>query len=101
MSRKGLEFLRREEGSGNEAIARLIREAAFTHLNRLIAIRIAEAIGLLPESLVKGSSSGGFKDPQDTREEALNAFEGMIGRKDAVTWVRTERNADALPAAAK
>ena len=40
-----LEFLRREELSGADAAARLIREASFTHFNRLVAIRIAEAIG--------------------------------------------------------
>jgi SAM-dependent methyltransferase len=45
-----------------EAVARLLREAAFTHLNRLLAIRIAEAIGLLPESLAAGRQSRGFKD---------------------------------------
>jgi len=44
------------------AVARLLREAAFTHLNRLVAIRIAEAIGLLPESLAAGPQSRGFKD---------------------------------------
>jgi hypothetical protein len=44
------------------AVARLLREAAFTHLNRLVAIRIAEAIGLLPESLASGPQSRGFKN---------------------------------------
>lgn len=44
------------------AVARLLREAAFTHLNRLLAIRIAEAIGLLPESLASARQSRGFKD---------------------------------------
>ena len=44
------------------AVARLLREASFTHLNRLVAIRIAEAIGLLPESLANGPQSQGFKD---------------------------------------
>ena len=44
------------------AVARLVREAVFTHLNRLVAIRIAEAIDLLPETLAKGSQSRGFKD---------------------------------------
>ena len=44
------------------AVARLLREAAFTHLNRLIAIRIAEAIELLPESLANGPHSRGFMD---------------------------------------
>lgn len=57
-----LDFLRREEPTGAEAVGRLIREAAFTHLNRLVAIRIAEAIQLLPESLAKGSASTGFKE---------------------------------------
>lgn len=57
-----LEFLRREEGSNATAAGRLIREAAFTHLNRLIAIRIAEAVGLLPESMAEGPSSSGFKE---------------------------------------
>lgn len=44
------------------SVARLLREAAFTQLNRLLAIRIAEAIGLLPESLANGRQSRGFKD---------------------------------------
>jgi hypothetical protein len=57
-----LEFLRTEEGSGADAVARLVREAAFTHLNRLVAIRVAEAIDLLPESLANGSSSAGFRE---------------------------------------
>jgi tRNA1(Val) A37 N6-methylase TrmN6 len=45
-----------------DAVARLLREATFTHLNQLLAIRIAEAIGLLPESLANGRQSRGFKD---------------------------------------
>ena len=49
-----------EDAAG--AVARLLREAAFTHLNRLVAIRVAEAIGLLPESLANGPQSRGFKD---------------------------------------
>jgi hypothetical protein len=57
-----LEYLRREEPSGADAVARLIREATFTHLNRIVAIRIAEAIQLLPESLARGSASLGFKE---------------------------------------
>jgi hypothetical protein len=44
------------------AVGRLLREAAFTHLNRLVAIRIAEAISLLPESLANGPQSRGFRD---------------------------------------
>jgi Eco57I restriction-modification methylase len=53
----------RTQGEGPpDAVARLLREAAFTHLNRLVAIRIAEAVGLLPESLANGPQSRGFKD---------------------------------------
>jgi hypothetical protein len=48
--------------SEEEAVAHLIREAAFTHLNRLVAIRIAEAIDLLPPSLTAGKASQGFRD---------------------------------------
>ena len=39
----------------------LVREAAFTHVNRLIAIRIAEALGRLPESIARGRRSSGFR----------------------------------------
>jgi hypothetical protein len=53
----------RSEGLGPAAaVSRLLREAVFTHLNRLVAIRIAEAIGLLPPSLAQGRSSQGFRD---------------------------------------
>lgn len=48
--------------SQSDAVARLLREATFTHLNRLLAIRIAEAIDLLPESLANGQQSRGFRD---------------------------------------
>lgn len=44
------------------AVGRLLREAAFTHLNRLFAIRIAEALDLLPESLANGRKSRGFAE---------------------------------------
>ncbi|WP_208027650.1 Eco57I restriction-modification methylase domain-containing protein [Rhabdothermincola sediminis] len=57
-----LHFLRGEEPDHPAAVARLVREAAFTHLNRLVAIRIAEAIGLLPESLAAGPASAGYRE---------------------------------------
>jgi hypothetical protein len=57
-----VEHLRSEGDSPPEAVARLIREAVFTHLNRLVAIRIAEALGLLPESLARGDRSRGYRD---------------------------------------
>ncbi len=57
-----LHFIRREEPDHPAAVSRLIREAAFTHLNRLVAVRIAEAIGLLPESIAKGTASAGYRE---------------------------------------
>ena len=60
-----VDHLRSEGNSANEAIARLIREAGFTHLNRLVAIRIAEALDMLPESLADGDRSQGYQDVQE------------------------------------
>ncbi len=57
-----LEHLRSEGCGPLDSVARLIREAVFTHLNRLIAIRIAEALDLLPASLASGRSSQGYRD---------------------------------------
>ncbi|MCZ7537838.1 MAG: hypothetical protein M5T61_19210 [Acidimicrobiia bacterium] len=60
-----VEHLRSEGDAPPEAVARLIREAVFTHLNRLVAIRIAEALGLLPESLARGDRSQGYRDVKE------------------------------------
>ncbi len=60
-----VEHLRSLGESAEGAIRRLIREATFTHLNRLVAIRIAEAIGLLPPSLAAGRISEGFRNFQE------------------------------------
>lgn len=65
-----------EDPSG--AVARLLREAAFTHLNRLVAIRIAEAIGLLPESLANGSQSRGFKDLGEIMPMLAGDYRGYV-----------------------
>jgi hypothetical protein len=51
-----------EGDAGREGRERLVREAVFTHLNRLLAIRIAETLGLIPESIAKGRDSFGFRD---------------------------------------
>ncbi len=42
-------------------IERIVREQAFTVLNRLCALRMAEARGLLIESIGRGSQSKGFQ----------------------------------------
>lgn len=57
-----VEFLRSEGEDDEGSVGRLVREAAFTHTNRLVAVRVAEAIGLLPETIAKGISSTGFRD---------------------------------------
>jgi len=57
-----IDHLRSLDETETSAVSRLLRESAFTHLNRLLAIRIAEAIGLLPESLATGQQSRGFKE---------------------------------------
>jgi hypothetical protein len=44
-----------------ETLDRIVREQAFTVLNRLCALRMAEARGLLIESIAKGYQSQGFQ----------------------------------------
>jgi hypothetical protein len=55
-------YLRREGLDGGEAVARLIREAAFTATNQLLAVRVAETIKVLPEVTAKGRQSSGYRD---------------------------------------
>lgn len=57
-----LEYLRQRGADGDSAVTALIREAVFTHMNRLLSIRIAEQFGLLPQSLAAGRGSHGFTD---------------------------------------
>jgi hypothetical protein len=44
-----------------EALQRIVREQAFTVLNRLVALRMMEARGLLLESIARGYQSKGFQ----------------------------------------
>ena len=44
-----------------EAAQKLIREVAFTHLNRLVAFKMLEARGLIRETLRRGTDASGFK----------------------------------------
>lgn len=46
--------------SGEEAVAHLAREAAFTHLNRLVAFKLLEARKLLPGTIDRHHDSRGF-----------------------------------------
>lgn len=53
--------LRAGGASARDAVERLTREVAFTHLNRLLAIRVADALGVLAPSLRDGAESAGFR----------------------------------------
>jgi hypothetical protein len=55
-------FLRNEGETASASVERLIREAAFTHVNRLVALRVAEGLGILPGAIGKGLASQGFRD---------------------------------------
>lgn len=58
------QFLDDEERAGlprPEAVEKLVREAAFTHLNRLVAFKMMEARKLIRGTLDKGLNSNGFK----------------------------------------
>jgi len=48
--------------SSAEAVAAYLREAAFTTLNRFVALKMLEARGLVQECISKGEESSGFKE---------------------------------------
>ena len=50
-----------KEGAAESAVTQLVREQAFTVLNRLTALRMAERRGLVVESVGRGYQSKGFK----------------------------------------
>lgn len=50
-----------EKEKTRQALDRLVREQGFTILNRIAALRMAEARGLLIESVAKGYNSKGFQ----------------------------------------
>jgi hypothetical protein len=65
------------ESSAN-AVSRLLREASFTHVNRLLAIRVAEGIGVLPESLGRGSASDGFAEVAEVAPLVGDDYAGYL-----------------------
>ena len=58
-------------GGRPEALQRIVREQAFTVLNRLVALRMMEARGLLLESIARGYQSRGFQLYQRLAGSAL------------------------------
>ena len=57
-----VEFRRQGGATPKEAVAGVLREAAFTTLNRFVALKMLEARGLVQECLSKGDQSSGFKE---------------------------------------
>ena len=56
------EHRRAAGASPAEAVAALLREAAFTTLNRFVALKMLEARGLVQECVSRGEASAGFKE---------------------------------------
>lgn len=57
-------FIRDETGAGleaAEAVGKLVKEIAFTHLNRLVAFKMLESSKLIREAVGRGPDSNGFK----------------------------------------
>lgn len=76
--RRLVQFLADEKAAGlarPKAVDKLVKEVAFTHLNRLVAFKMMEARGLIRGTLDKGTDSNGFKfylaDPEHAADLAL------------------------------
>lgn len=84
-----LRYLTSEGHDPGEAVARLIREAAFTAVNRLLAVRVAEAINVLPPVLSAGRQSGGYRDTVG------DLFPGLAHDEDSF-WAYLQVSGDEL-----
>jgi hypothetical protein len=75
--RKRIEKLLDDEADAGlkreEAVAKLIKETAFTHLNRFVAFKLMEARGMVRSPLAKHHAANGFKMwlADNTSDEAL------------------------------
>ena len=78
-TRKRLEkFLNDEEQAGlkrPEAVSKLVKEAAFTHLNRLVAFKMMEARKLIRGTLDRYQDSNAFKFYLAEHEDDLRLYE--------------------------
>jgi len=84
-----VEHLRATGLTQEEAASRLLREAVFTTANCLVAVRVAEASGLLPESLARGKESRGYR-------EVLEVFPLLAKDATAGYWTYLRLCADEL-----
>lgn len=87
-----VEYLHGEGATGGQAVARVIREAAFTAVNRLLAVRVAEAVGVLPEALARGRMSAGYRDV------VRDLFPLLLQEEDEGLWAYLQVCGDELGA---
>src|SRR6266436_3105566 len=73
-----------------EAVAQLVREVAFTHLNRLCAYKMMETRGLIREAVSRGLKSRGFLFylPEHPDDELLwSSGKQDIAYRHFLTWL--------------
>jgi hypothetical protein len=73
-----------------DALAQLIREVAFTHLNRFCAYRMMESRGLIRESVSKGLKSQGFLfylADHDEDERRYNTGQQDLAYRHFLNWL--------------
>ena len=79
LTRQRLEAYLDEEADAGlspaEAVEKLIRETAFTHLNRLVAFKMMEARKIIRGAVDKGADSNGFKFYLAEHDEELRRYE--------------------------
>jgi len=85
-----LNHFRAAGATPSEAVSRAIREAAFTHLNRLCGYKMLERREMIREAVSRGTNSNGFKFYLADRPE--EEFLWALGRQDVayrhfLTWL--------------
>jgi hypothetical protein len=73
-----------------DALAQLIREIAFTHLNRLCAYKMMEARGLIRESVSRGLKSQGFLfylADHEEDEKRYNTGQQDVAYRHFLNWL--------------
>ena len=75
-----LEHIRAGGFKPADAVAQLVREVSFTHLNRLVAYKMMEARGLIREAVSRGPKSQGFLFYLADHPGGRGALVGRTGR---------------------
>ena len=85
-----LEHIRASGFKPKDAVAQLVREIAFTHLNRLCAYKMMETRHLIRESVSRGAKSNGFKfylaDHSEDEQLYLSGHQ-EIAYQHFLTWL--------------